>query len=158
MGRRADRLSDILAIARSFANVGENPHGSNRSPEIDEWLKALKSPLGSPWCAAFVWACLRAAKDVRSFVRSARVQTMVDGGVLHPAKEAIPGDLVVFYFSNLKRYAHIGIVESNNGVVAVTLEGNTIPDGATGDTREGWGVCRKRRKISDRMMVLRNGA
>lgn len=157
MAGGAHRVSDLLDVARSFLTVQEEPHGSNRSPEIDEWLTALKSPLGSPWCAAFIWACLRAAKDARQFVRSARVQTMVDGGVLHPASEARAGDVVVFYFANLKRYAHIGLVESVEGKVLVTLEGNTIPDGATGDTREGWGVQRKRRKVSDRIKVLRNG-
>lgn len=150
-------MSALLDVARGFLTVREDPKGSNRSPEIDEWLTALKSPLGSPWCAAFVHACLRAAGDARQFVRSARVQTMAEGGVLHPAGEARVGDLVVFYFANLSRYAHIGIVEKTDGVVLTTLEGNTIADGASGDSREGWGVFRKRRKISDRVRVLRNG-
>lgn len=148
-------MPKLLEVAAGFLSVAEMPHGSNRSPEIDEWLTALGTPLASPWCAAYVWACLLASSDPRPFVKSARVQTMVDGGVLVDAKKAKPGDLVVFWFESLKRYAHIGLVEKNDGVVLTTLEGNTIPDGATGDTREGWGVQRKRRRVSDRMKVLR---
>lgn len=145
----------VVAAAAAFLDVREQPKGSNRSPEIDEWLSAIGSPKGSPWCAAFVLHCLKASDDPRKVTRSGRVQTMVDGGTLHDAKTAKPGDLVVFYFANLKRYAHIGIVEAKVKNTLVCLEGNTIADGAAGDSREGWGCFRKKRTISDRVKVLR---
>ena len=148
-------MPKLVEVARSYLNVRESPAGSNRGPEIDRWLTALGSPLGSAWCAAFVLHCLREANDLRNFKRSGRVQTMVDAGTLVDVKEAKPGDLVVFYFANLKRYAHIGIVVTKTSKRLTCIEGNTIPDGATGDTREGYGVMEKSRAISDRVRVLR---
>lgn len=145
----------VTEVAQKYLAVRENPKGSNRAPEIDGWLKALDTPLASAWCAAFVLGCLREAADPRKVVHSARVQTMVDGGTLVDAKKAKTGDLVVFWFQSLGRYAHIGLVESVEKGVLVTIEGNTIADNTTGDTREGWGVFRKRRTIRDGMKVLR---
>jgi hypothetical protein len=44
------------AIEYALANVGvcEDPIGSNRGPEIDEWAREFGSPLGSYWCALSV--------------------------------------------------------------------------------------------------------
>ena len=47
-----------VEVAQSYLYVREQPAGSNRSPEIDRWLTAVGAPLGSPWCAAFMYACL----------------------------------------------------------------------------------------------------
>ena len=145
----------LVEVAQSYLHVREQPKGSNRSPEIDRWLKALGSPLGSAWCSCFVWVCLDEAGATRKLLRSGRVQSMVDSGPLLPASQAVPGDLVVFWFASLKRYAHIGIVTAKVGGAVLTVEGNTIADGATGDSREGWGVFAKRRPITARMKVLR---
>lgn len=52
------------AIARrALSDVGlcEVPPGSNRSPRIDEYVRAAGSPLGSFWCACFVAAVFREA-------------------------------------------------------------------------------------------------
>lgn len=145
----------VLTVAAKYLAVRENPKGSNRAPDINRWLKDVGTPLGSAWCAAFVLGCLKESGDPRTVVRSARVQTMVDGGTLVDPKKAVPGDLVVFWFSSLNRYAHIGLVESVEKGKLVTIEGNTIADDATGDTREGWGVFRKRRTIREGMKILR---
>ena len=150
-----ERQATVLEVVARYLTVREAPPGSNRSPDIDRWLHALGSPPGSAWCAAFVLGCLKESGDTRKVVRSGRVQTMVDGGTLLPATQSVPGDLVVFWFTKLGRYAHIALVERVEGNVLVTIEGNTIADGATGDSREGWGVFRKRRTISDRIRVLR---
>ncbi len=51
-----------LAIARrALMDIGicEIPPGSNRSGRIDEYVKAVGSPLGSYWCAAAVSAWFR---------------------------------------------------------------------------------------------------
>ena len=53
-----------LAIAkRALLDVGicEIPPGSNRSGRIDEYLKAVGSPVRQPWCAAAVSAWWREA-------------------------------------------------------------------------------------------------
>lgn len=50
-------------VKRALCDVGicEIPPGSNRSGRIDEYVKAVGSPLGSYWCAAFVAAVWREA-------------------------------------------------------------------------------------------------
>lgn len=149
-------MPKLLEVARGFLTVCEDPRGSNRSPEIDEWVTALNAPLGSAWCSCYVHACLRASADPRPFVRSARVQTMVDGGTLVDASQAVPGDLVVFWFASLKRYAHIGLVERRTKTALWTYEGNTVnPDDTTGDQREGYGVFRRQRPITPSLKILR---
>lgn len=51
----AAQVSEPVRKALDFAllNIGvcEEPPGSNRGPEIDEWCKEFGSPLGSYWCA-----------------------------------------------------------------------------------------------------------
>lgn len=145
----------LVEVASKYLYVREQPAGSNRSPEIDRWLKAVGSPLGSAWCAAFVWGCLDAAGQSPALARSGRVQTMVDSGQILPATRAVVGDLVVFYFPSLQRHAHIGIVIGKGKGVLLTREGNTIADGAAGNSREGWGVFDKRRVITSRVRILR---
>lgn len=50
-------------VRRALADVGllEMPPGSNRSLRIDEYLRAVGSPIGSSWCAAAVAAWWRDA-------------------------------------------------------------------------------------------------
>jgi len=145
----------LVETAYKYLDTCEEPKGSNRSPDIDRWLTAIGSPLGSAWCAAFVHGCLAESGDTRQYRRSARVQDMVDAGTLLPSSKADVGDLVVFWFASLKRYAHIGIVVGKTSKRLSVCEANTIPDGATGDQREGFGVFLKSRLISDRIKVLR---
>lgn len=145
-------------VARGYLHVREDPAGSNRSPEIDRWNTAVGAPLHSAWCAAFVYGCFTEAGEAWPWKRSGRVQTLVDSGALVDASEAKPGDVVVFYFTKLKRYAHVGLVVSKVKSALLTIEGNTIADGAAGDTREGWGVFAKRRAITPKVKILRAAA
>jgi hypothetical protein len=48
-------------VRRAIMDLGlcEIPPGSNRSPRIDGYLKAVGSPVGSPWCAAALSAWWR---------------------------------------------------------------------------------------------------
>lgn len=135
--------------------IEENPRGSNRHPKIDAWLKDIGSPLGSAWCMAAAYGVNEEAGEPWPWTKSGRVQTVVDSGTLLPASEAKPGDLIVFWFKNLNRYAHVAICEARVKNHIITLDFNSIPDGAAGDSREGWGVWRKKRTISDRVKVLR---
>jgi len=58
-------------------------------------------------------------------------------------KVPAPGDVLGVYFPNLKRIAHVGIIEMIDGDWCVTVEGNTNVNGS----REGNGVYRKRRPM-----------
>src|SRR5690348_16627604 len=51
----------VVQVARRSIGVREIPPGSNRSPEIDAWLKAVGQTPGNQWCAAFVSYALRQA-------------------------------------------------------------------------------------------------
>jgi hypothetical protein len=41
----------ILQASSDLIGVCEDPPGSNRGPDIDDWAKKFGSPLGSFWCA-----------------------------------------------------------------------------------------------------------
>ena len=146
-----------VEVATKYLNVQESPHGSNRSPEIDAWLKAVGSPLGSPWCAAFVHACLMEA-GVMPPVKSGRVQAWVDtvgADTLLPSEQAKAGDILVFWFPSLHRYAHIGLVTSRKGKTLRTIEGNTVGQSEHGNVREGYGVFAHTLTASPRLRVIR---
>ena len=155
-----NRHEALVTAALARLDVREQPKGSNRSPEIDAWLKAVGSDVGQAWCAAFVHGMGElVAGKYWPFRRSARVQDVVDYAekldMVRPVEEAKAGDLVVFYFSSLKRYAHIGIVlEPPTSRLLVSVDGNTVADDA-GDSREGWGVFTKHRIVKpDKMRAL----
>lgn len=157
------RLS-LLSEAVRYLGTKEEPKGSNRGVRIDAWLDTVGSPLGSPWCAAFVWSMgLQATGRPLWPVRmSGRVQTIVE----HAEREAWftkdplharTGDLAVFWYPALNRYGHIGIVESVATGRVITIDGNTAPDAAAGSAadREGYGVFRKNRPVTERVAFIR---
>ena len=53
----------IKAIEYASIEVGavESPLGSNRGPRVEQYLKSVNCPVGSPWCAAFVYWCFAQA-------------------------------------------------------------------------------------------------
>ena len=48
---QAEGIIKAIDWALDNISVCEDPPGSNRGPEIDEWAKEFGSPLGSFWCA-----------------------------------------------------------------------------------------------------------
>lgn len=48
------QIAGFLDYTATKAGVYEDPPGSNRSPDIDEWAQEFGSPLGSYWCALMV--------------------------------------------------------------------------------------------------------
>lgn len=144
-----------LDVAYKYLYVRESPKGSNRGPEIDRWLQSVGSSRGSPWCAAFAYGCYVESDIPWSWAKSGRVQTLVESGVLAHASTAKPGDLIVFYFKGLGRYAHIAICQKNTKKFLTTIDGNTSDPSGTGSEREGWGVWERTRVISGRIKVLR---
>ena len=146
----------LVAEARRYLAVREQPAGSNRGREIDYWIHECGlDPAGAfPWCLAFVqqmgrqavgqlWPCGRSAKvqDVAVWASAA--------GILHTQDrnpvDAQAGDLVLLFFPSRAAYAHIGIVEAGGPGLLTTIEGNTIAMADKGDAekaREGYGVFR----------------
>jgi len=155
----------MVSLAQSKVGVKEHPKNSNRGKQVQEfqaatWLEGT----GWPWCAAFIcWLVLKALAQFKGVVPKgfARPQTagawdferwatkMKGKGVERfeaGEKPIEPGDILVYTFS------HIGIAEcpERRGSVCA-IEGNTDGSG----TREGGGVYRQNRKLSQIREVIR---
>lgn len=155
-------LQITLQIAQSQIGIMEQPKGSNRGPEIDQFLRSvgLDPKTGSyAWCAAFVFWCFNEAGSQTAMnnpvVRTAGVmdhwnkagqrhipRLLMNDAFNDPAKIK-PGFL--FVISTGGGLGHIGFVERVNSGLLTTIEGNTSNNGS----REGIGVFRREsRKVS----------
>jgi hypothetical protein len=149
----------LLSVAASQVGVMENPPGSNRGPEVDQYLTSAGVALGNFWCMAFVYWCLNKAAHqagaVNRIPRSGlvldvwnRSQHLPEITVVRAeqarANPALVRPGMVFFLSFGHGAGHCGIVADNvNGVLA-TIEGNTNNDGS----RNGIGVFERNRRLS----------
>lgn len=153
----SDKLvAAALAIAGGLVGVRENPAGSNRGPEVDDYLKSvgLDPAAGSwPWCAAFVYWCYRQASAAQKLVnpairtagvldhwRRARLRGIrcIAAAEAQAAPATVrPGQL--FLLSTGGGFGHMGFVEAVVNGKLVTIEGNSNDGGS----REGIGVFRR---------------
>lgn len=150
--------SKIIEIACREIGV-EEVNGTNCGPQVNEYKAAcrgLDPKEGWAWCAAFVCWVVKNAMEAAEIAESAtfkRPRTAVAFDFQNwskaqgtetqtkrdPGDDVKAGDIVIFKFS------HIGIAvcDAYGGTVE-TCEGNTDTDGS----REGGGVFRKTRKLS----------
>lgn len=99
-----------------------------------------------PWCASFVVACCRRA-GVKIPNESAYTPTMANGFKQQKRYDKTPkvGSIVFFFWPNMGRIAHVGIVESVEPDGSIrTIEGNTNGGGS----RTGGMVVRLVRKAN----------
>ena len=157
--------SIALAVAGSFLGVTEVPPGSNRGPEVNKFLGSVGLSGGYPWCAAFVWFCIQSAAGrvpvANPFERSGACVVFErfarSKGILHTSPQA--GDVFLCYGvpdgEGARRACHTGFVLSVNEQAGTftTIEGNTN----LGGSREGVGVFKRVRVISDRFKFIRYG-
>jgi len=152
-----------LSAAASQVGVMEDPPGSNRGPQVDQYLRSVgvNPSTGSyPWCAAFVyWSFERAAARVGAanpVVRTAGVLNHWNKAGESGARRILPEELLddfsllkpglIFIMSTGGGKGHTGLVEDFRDDRLITIEGNTNLPG----DREGVGVFRRTgRKISD---------
>jgi hypothetical protein len=140
-------IETALAWARSRVGITDQPPGSNRGPEIDEWQLAC-GLIGYPWCGAFVAAALVAA-DVpvpREIVWTPFILDWARRGghgfSLHRWSEREAGDLVLFRFDSREyEVDHVGLLDLDR---RHTIEGNTSSD-AGGSQARGGRVARRDR-------------
>jgi hypothetical protein len=152
----------VLAEARRYAGVKEQPAGSNRGVEVDYFVReaGLDPKGGYPWCACFVgqigrqalgaaWPCPRSAlvADLAAWAK-----TEAGAGVL--VEQPAAGDLFLLWFAKLSRFAHIGFVTAVTARGYTTLEGNAAPPDAT-STREGFGVFARTRAVGRETRFIR---
>ncbi len=131
----------LAIVRRALLDVGicEQPLNSNRSPRIDEYLTAVGSVVGQPWCAAAVSAWWREA----GAAIPPRIAASCDAW-LNWAKETgrfsdspAPGAAVLY--GKPGDANHIGVV-IRTSPVELTVEGNTS---LAGFSREGIAVVVK---------------
>lgn len=173
MTRNANRPIATLAAKEAIDNIGVQEVGNNGGKAVETYLASCIPSLGAgaPWCAAFVRYRMKAAAtklgltyDI-SFPRSGytpdwanwakqnnkwiAANQILNGlsGQQQVKDIILPGDLALFYFSQLGRIGHIGIVVNANANGLTTIEGNTSPEPADAHEveREGDGVYRRRR-------------
>jgi hypothetical protein len=130
-------------VRRALEDVGvcEDPPGSNRSPEIDRYLKAVGTPLGLPWCAAAVAAWFRDAGALTPPKLAASTDAWMAWAKEHNlwAPQPVLGAAVVYGKDSDAQ--HIGVVVRLTPI-ALSVEGNTSLDNSP--QREGLAVDLKK--------------
>jgi hypothetical protein len=157
-------------IRNALMAVGTQEEGENSGDEVEFYLSQCKPQIGvgSPWCAAFVRAMMKTAATQLSltydsaFPRSGYTPdwanyakknslwvpvSAIKDGTAVPRK----GDLALFYFSQLGRIGHIGIVIDVHPTYMWTIEGNTSPEPEVDGIvdRDGDGVYKKNRQWNE---------
>lgn len=142
-----------LGIAETQVGKCEDPKGSNWGEPVQTYLKSVGITFPAAWCMAFVYWCFReAAKDpsyVNTVYKTGGVMVQWAKSAQYRVKDPKPGDVFIMSFGSGK--GHTGFVESVEGNIIHTIEGNTDDDGG----REGWIVARRSRNISSVIGFLR---
>ena len=158
--------SSLVQAAIDFAvtqiGVRERPTGSNRGPEVDQYLREVGlNPAGHfAWCVAFTFFCyLKGAESAgranphiktagvldhwNKAGRTAGVVRVIQTQAINNPGLVKPGSL--FVIGLRKGHGHSGMVIENADSRLVTIEGNTNDNGSD----EGIGVFRRHaRKIN----------
>ena len=133
----------FYALQAAIADLGcGESEGNNLGPDIERYRDAVTSKRdGKPdsWCAYFVSWCLlegsRRADQPTGFRLSGGAkrlcQRAIKAGARHITSPecGLPGDLIVWWREQRTKLStpgkgHIGIVESMDGAIAHTIEGN----------------------------------
>lgn len=156
----------VVQVAASQVGVREEPRGSNRGPQVDEYIRAsgLDPRADSyAWCICFMqWVFKEAAKSdgagISPLPRTAgvhalwKMRTSAATNVITP-NEADPAVIkpgMVFLFDTGGGKGHGGFVESVSGSRLVSVEGNTN----NGGSREGYGVFRRTTRLVKMQRLL----
>lgn len=134
-GQQRERL---VRIAREEIGVREQT-GHNDGERVESYLATVGLESGQPWCAAFVsWVF---EQEGYAQPRTGWSPALFNAKVNTRAIQS--GNVFGIWFPNLKRIAHVGLVEKREGNWLINIEGNTNVMGS----REGDGVYRKRRLV-----------
>lgn len=157
----------LLRVSQAAVGAGEQPPNTNRGPYVKRVLARTGLKDGHPWCAAVVtdWGVC-ALGDAWPVVRSASVVAMAEWAQRAKCRyvpglvgDGVPqvGDLYVLHYPTLKRFAHVGLVISVNGLRIGVRDGNTSDPHDTDPARqrEGWGVFEKMRTLTPADRLLR---
>jgi len=137
-----DKLS-ALTIERAKQSIGVREEKPNWGKWVSVYLKFVNIFTPAPWCCAFVlYKVHQAAGELKTksiLPKTGYVQGLYNWaenrGYISNTPEA--GKIFFVWSKELKRYAHIGFVESVKGTRFVSIEGNSNSNGS----REGREVC-----------------
>lgn len=124
---------DVLRVAR--AEIGVLEVGNNDGARVRAYLSYTGIKMPAPWCASFISYCFGQA----GFLEPKTAWSPSLFPVARLVSDPQPADVFGIYFDNLKRIAHVGLIERLQGRFVFSIEGNTSPDGS----REGTGVFRR---------------
>lgn len=143
-----------LEVAEGQLGREEIPRGSNWGPDIQKYLAAVGIKTPAPWCMAFVfWCTAEAAREVGQKNPLYMTGRVMDQWYKVPAAMRVhqpqAGDIFVMEFAH--GLGHTGFIESVDGNVVHTIEGNTNEDGS----REGYEVAKRARNVSSFIGFIR---
>jgi hypothetical protein len=144
----------VIDIAASQIGVVEQPHGSNRGPEVDVFIRTtgLNPAVDSfPWCVCFLYWVFNQAAKIKGIEnplpKTAGVLALwnlargTEAQIVHKsdvsAQTVKPGMIFALNLGGGK--GHAGLVIEVRGEHIVTIEGNTNPGGSS----DGFGVFRR---------------
>ncbi len=146
-------VANAVAVANSQIGVLEQPLGSNRGPQIEQYQAAVGIDKGEAWCAAFTYWCFQQAADSLQksnpviktgsvvqhwdLARQKGIPVVMTSAARQDPELLKPG--MIFIMATGGGTGHTGIVEKVIGGRLVTVEGNTNDNGS----REGIGVFRR---------------
>jgi hypothetical protein len=135
-------------VVTAQKEVGVVEVGYNRGPKVNIYLASSGNRPGEYWCSAFItWVYKQNGIKTPAGAGAARSYFQPGPKLLFQRNKlgdldlGRPGDVVGFYYPNLGRIGHIGMIEKTGSGAFITIEGNTGEDGG----RNGDGVHRKRR-------------
>lgn len=119
-------LAQALRDAGACIGMHEQPMGSNRGPQVDQWLRLAGAEPGAPWCAAWVTALFdrihpppipRLASALKIFEWASSHDRLVEDGA-----PLLPGDIGGLFHEGGVR-GHVGIVVAVDEQLSC-IEGN----------------------------------
>jgi len=128
----------LVSIALREVGVREKT-GRNDGKRVEEYLSTVKLKSPNPYCAAFLSWVFK--QEGYAKPRSGWSPDLVP--ISRLTHNPSPANIVGYYFPDLGRVAHVGMIEKVQHDWAITIEANTNIAGS----REGEGVYRKRRHL-----------
>lgn len=149
----------VIEIAKSYIGKTEKPGNSGFNDQLfQKKIEETGWEKSQAWCSYLVELCFKEA-DQRNWWK---LEKLFNGSAVQTfnnfkkegfkiSNKPFPGALVIWQKQiNGKPHwsGHAGIVtEVIDDTTFKSIEGNTIPDNSTGDSREGYIVAIKKRKV-----------
>lgn len=133
--------AQFLAACRDELGYTEQPAGSN----MTKYAQIAGHPDGFPWCCTFLVAVAGQTGLPLPDGVGESAYTWTQLGAWRRAGQASPHPQVGAWAYFEIGAGHVGVVEAFDDTTVTTIDGNTIPDGKTGDQANGGEVCRKTR-------------